>query len=96
MEIKGKFLLSYNDCPEIRELYSREGIMIESTTRLSNIAQRFDAGKQYPELLISNYDTHEEGILSRQLTLFDDITFACEESEKILKEHKIIWKSNVK
>ena len=92
MKIKGKFLLSYNDCPEIRELYSKEGIMIESTTRISNIAQRFDAGKQYPELLISNYDTHEEGILSRQLTLFDDF----EESEKILKEHKIIWKSNVK
>ena len=92
MKIKGKFLLSYNDCPEIRELYSKEGIMIESTTRISNIAQRYDAGKQYPELLISNYDTHEEGILSRQLTLFDDF----EESEKILKEHKIIWKSNVK
>ena len=81
MKIKGKFLLSYNDCPEIRELYSKEGIMIESTTRISNIAQRFDAGKQYPEFLISNYDTHEEGILSRQLTLFDDF----EESEKILQ-----------
>ena len=26
--------------------------MIESTTRLSNIAQRYDAGMQYPELLI--------------------------------------------
>ena len=92
MQIKGKFLLSYNDCPQIRQLYSREGIMIESTTRLSNIAQRYDAGKQYPELLISNYDTYEEGVLARQLTLFDDL----EESEKILKEHKIIWKSNVK
>ena len=92
MKIKGKFLLSYNDCPEIRELYSREGLMIESTTRLSNIAQRYDAGKQYPELLISNYDTYEEGVLARQLTLFDDL----EESEKILKEHRIIWKSNVK
>lgn len=39
--------------------------MIESTTRLSNIAQRYDAGKQYPELLISNYDTYEEGVLAR-------------------------------
>lgn len=65
MQIKGKFLLSYNDCPQIRQLYSREGIMIESTTRLSNIAQRYDAGKQYPELLISNYDTYEEGVLAR-------------------------------
>ena len=52
----------------------------------------YDASKQYPELLISNYDTYEEGVLARQLTLFDDL----EESEKILKEHKIIWKSNVK
>lgn len=92
LKIKGKFLLSYNDCPEIRELYAKDGIMIESTTRLSNIAQRYDAGKQYPELLISNYDTYEERILARQLTLFDHI----EEPEKILKEHKIIWKSNVK
>ena len=58
-EIEGKFLLSYNDCPEIRELYSREGIIIEGTTRLSNIAQRYEAGKQYAELLISNYDTAE-------------------------------------
>ena len=91
MQIKGKFLLSYNDCPEIRQLYSKEGIMIESATRLSNIAQRYDAGKQYPELLISNYDTCVEGVLARQLSLFDDV----EEPEKILKEHKIIWKSNV-
>ena len=58
MRIQGRFLLSYNDCPEIRDLYSRDGIMIESTTRLSNIAQRYDAGKQYPELFISNYDTY--------------------------------------
>ena len=92
MGIKGKFLLSYNDCPEIRELYSKEGIMIESTTRLSNIAQRFDAGKQYPELLISNYDTYEEGVLARQLTLFDNF----EESEKLIKEQKLIWKLNVR
>lgn len=52
VQINGKFFLSYNDCPQIRQLYSREGIMIESTTRLSNIAQRYDSGKQYPELLI--------------------------------------------
>ena len=88
MGISGKFLLSYNDCPEIRQLYSQPGIMIESTTRLSNIAQRYAAGKQYPELLISNYDTYEEGVLARQLTLFDDF----DQAEKILKERKIIWK----
>ena len=90
MQIQGRFLLSYNDCPEIRELYSRDGIMIESTTRLSNIAQRYDAGKQYPELFISNYDTYEEGWNAKQLTLFDDDSI----SEKILKERKIVWKGN--
>ena len=89
MNIKGKFLLSYNDCPEIRQLYCQTGIMIESTTRINNIAQRFEAGSQYPELFISNYNTYEEGLMStRQLTLFEDQ----EETEKLLKERKIIWK----
>lgn len=70
-DIKGKFLLSYNDCPEIRVLYDRPGIVIEETTRLSNIAQRYDNGKQYPELLIANYDTAERARSCMQLTLFD-------------------------
>lgn len=69
--IQGKFLLSYNDCPEIRELYSRPGIVIEGTTRLSNIAQRYEGGKQYPELLISNYDTTERARSYMQLTFFN-------------------------
>ncbi len=47
--INGKFLLSYNDCPEIRDLYSKPGICIETTSRLSNIAQRYEAGKQYKD-----------------------------------------------
>ena len=69
--ISGKFLLSYNDCPEIRALYSHDGIMIESTERLSNLAQRYDGGRQYPELLISNYDTTERARMTEQLTIFD-------------------------
>lgn len=69
--IQGKVLLSYNDCPEIRELYHRPGICIEGTTRLSNIAQRYEAGCQYPELLISNYDTTERARSVAQLSLFD-------------------------
>lgn len=36
--IQGKFLLSYNDCPQIRDLYSKPGIMIESTSRLDKDA----------------------------------------------------------
>lgn len=88
--IEGKFLLSYNDCPEIRELYSKPGITIETTIRLSNIAQRYDAGKQYPELLIANYDTLTEGILARQLSLFDDP----EDTKTMIQERKLIWKQN--
>ena len=68
--IKGKFLLSYNDCPEIRALYDRPGIVVEGISRLSNIAQRYENGKQYPELLISNYDTTELARSCVQLTLF--------------------------
>ena len=66
--IKGKFLLSYNDCPEIRALYDRPGIVVEGISRLSNIAQRYENGKQYPELLISNYDTTELARSCVQLT----------------------------
>lgn len=90
VQIQGKFLLSYNDCPEIRKLYMRDGMMIESLTRINNIAQRYDAGKQYPELLISNYDTIEDGLLAKQFTLFDDHS----QQENISKERTIIWKSN--
>ena len=79
--IKGKFLLSYNDCPEIRALYDRPGIVIEGISRLSNIAQRYENGKQYPELLISNYDTTELARSCVQLTLFDRL-----DSQEILNE----------
>ena len=87
--IKGKFLLSYNDCEYIRELYTRPGIVIEGTTRLSNIAQRYDSGKQYPELLISNYDTTELARSSVQLTLFDEINM-----QEILNE-RIIYNGTI-
>lgn len=69
--IEGKYLLSYNDCPEIRELYESRGARIESISRLSNIAQRYEAGKQYDELIISNYDTSESKNNICQLTFFD-------------------------
>ena len=45
---------------------------MEGTTRLSNITQRYDAGCQYPELLISNYDTTQRAKSMAQLSLFDD------------------------
>ena len=71
--IEGKYLLSYNECPEIRELYESRGACIESISRLSNIAQRYEAGKQYDELIISNYDTQENRDSIRQLSFADMI-----------------------
>lgn len=83
--IKGKFLLSYNDCEEIRELYNRPGILIEGITRLSNLAQRYESGKEYPELFISNYDTCEFLNSCVQLSLFKNCT------NQIIAERKIIY-----
>jgi len=68
--IQGKFLLSYNDCSEIRALYQRPGIIIESISRLSNMAQRYEGGAMYAELLISNYDTTEQARQYLQLTMW--------------------------
>ena len=66
--MKGKFLLSYNDCPEIRELYSEYSIM--DFKRVHSMAQRFEAGKEFPELLIANYDLNDRTNQARQLSLF--------------------------
>jgi DNA adenine methylase len=50
-ELKGKFLLSLNDSPEIRRIFRDFNIKILEMTYTS---QR-KAGKKYQELLISNY-----------------------------------------
>ena len=73
ISIKGRFMLSYNDTPEIRRLYEDiPGINIFAYERLDSIAQRNIPGKMYKELLIANYDMNERmRILPDQLTLFD-------------------------
>lgn len=72
LAIEGKFLLSYNDCPFVRELYNAPGIYMEATTRINNIKQRYDGGCQYEELLIANYNLYErEREAPAQLNLFD-------------------------
>ena len=38
VSIKGKFLVSYNDCPEIREIWDQPDIRIEAITRI-NLSQ---------------------------------------------------------
>ena len=50
--IKGKFLLSYNDCEYVRELYSDYNII--SVERSHNLVQG-DKKPKYKELLIKNY-----------------------------------------
>ena len=69
--INGRFLLSYNDCPHIRELYRDYEIF--DFSRAHSMAQRYEAGKEFKELLIANYDFYErvKGY-PRQMNLFDD------------------------
>lgn len=67
---QGKWLVSYNDCAFIRELY--EGFYIEAVSRLNNLAQRYNNGCEYAEVLISNYDTGERlREIPIQMGLFD-------------------------
>ena len=81
--VKGKFLLSYNDCEEIRELYADFSIL--DFSRQHSMAQRYEAGKEFKELLIGNYDLYErERNRPKQLTIFnryEDFNY-----EKILRE----------
>ena len=80
-KIKGKFLLSYNDCAEIRELYG--GFSVFDFSRLHSMAQRYAAGKEFRELLIGNYDLYErERSKPRQISLSREEF----DYEKILKE----------
>ena len=67
--ISGKFLVSYNDCPEIRALY--KGYEMYSYERLNNIRQRFDGGSMFGELLIANYDLNERLNIDQQISLYD-------------------------
>jgi len=71
MKAEGKFLVSYNDCAEIRKLWDFPNIQIEEITRMNNLAQRYEKGSKYAELLISNYDTSERKNSNKQLSLFE-------------------------
>ena len=75
--IQGKFLLSYNDCEFIRELY--RDFYIESCSRVNNMALRYDSASEFPEVLISNYNPLEGVNVQKQLGLFDELE--SEESE---------------
>lgn len=84
--VQGRFLLSYNDCPEIRELY--KGFSLFDFSRVHSMAQRYEAGKEFKELLIGNYDLYErERAKPQQMTLYDCYGEHTDcDYEKILKE----------
>lgn len=85
--IKGMCLVSYNDCMETRELYP--GYNIFSFNRTHSMAQRYEPGKQYKELLIANYDFFERiNNRPKQLTLFESAE-KYDNYTKILEESKI-------
>ena len=67
---KGKWMVSYNDCAFIRDLYA--GYTITAVTRINNLAQRYDGGCEFPEVIITNYDPRERANMEpHQLNLFD-------------------------
>ena len=53
-QIEGKFILSYNDCKFVRELY--QGFIIEGIERNNSLSARYeDSDKRYAEVVIMNY-----------------------------------------
>ncbi len=51
-KIKGKAIISYNDCQEIRDLY--KGYRVIETDRANNLSVK-DGGSRYRELIIKNF-----------------------------------------
>ena len=51
--IKGRFLLSYNDCPQVRELYA--DCIIEPVSRRNTLSAQSVDG--YKEVLVRNYES---------------------------------------
>lgn len=88
---QGKWLVSYNDCKEIREIY--DGCLFFDFKRVHSMVQKYDAGREFPELLISNYDLYErERAKPRQINLLDVNEEQNSNLDKILKENIIQWK----
>ena len=67
--LQGKFLLSYNDCSFVRDLYQNDCMV--SFSRPHVLSQRHNPGNRYEELLIANYDLEEQKKAPRQLTIFE-------------------------
>ena len=83
--IQGKFMVSYNDCEYIRELY--RDFQIEAVTRINIMPQRYDSESEFPEVLIANYDMGErKKNQPRQISLF----------EMGAEETSILWRGKEK
>ena len=63
-------MVSYNDCAYIRKLY--KGYWLKEVRRMNNLAQRYEIGAVYPEVVITNYDPVAEGRgkMAEQIDLF--------------------------
>ena len=59
MNCTGKFLISYNDCPEIRELWDKTNIYIESISRMNNLGVCNNGKKEYEEYIL---DTKRQNV----------------------------------
>lgn len=75
-EINGKFLLSYNDCEFVKELY--KDFTIVEWSRANPLAHRHKPDSRFEELLIANYDINERRKDEpKQLRLFGDGEYEC-------------------
>lgn len=84
-ETERKWLVSYNDCPEIRELY--QGYEFFDFKRVHSMVQKYEAGREFPELLVGNYDLYEkEREKPRQLSFLELQEEPCQDVERILRE----------
>ncbi len=52
-DIKGRFIMSYNDCPLVWELY--KGFNIERVTRKTTLAGNGDNNQPFAEVIIRNF-----------------------------------------
>ena len=70
--IQGKFLMSYNDCDFIKDLY--KDFFIVELSRINSLAQRYKPGSEFKELLIANFDVNERRKYApRQLSFIKDM-----------------------
>ena len=86
--VKGKMLISYNDCDEIRRLYEGSGCWFFDFRRAHYMALKTTPGAEFPELLIANYDIYErQRNKPAQISFFtQDRGLSEQELEQIMKE----------